>query len=143
MFENVYRVSTVSPTVDEKTIVSLESKIRVPLPRGYREYLTNFGRGELCDLLQVLVPREVREYSRQLRIHLADAIRKGWFQPGDFTDEDIGEAVVFAASAEGDRFVCCPRCGSDLFEIPRQSNVIELVRGGILGAVRLSVQRMK
>jgi hypothetical protein len=146
MFQSVYRVSTTGPTVPAQDVDALARELGLPLPAGYREYLMELGRGELCDFLRVRAPREVLRslnQDRESRHAWAELLREGLCESDALTDEDVAEAIVFATSAEGDDYFCCPRFGPELFELPRHDDVIASVPDGFVGAVRLSVERMQ
>jgi hypothetical protein len=143
-FDHVYRVTTLNEPVSDGEIDELEQELSVPLPIGYREYLTTLGHGELCDLLRVATPGQVRKdlAEQWLRESMVEGVTNGWWNPGVLLPEDMKTAVVFAGSAEGDLYVGCRRFGSQLFELPRHSECICPIADGLWGAVEQSVRRM-
>jgi hypothetical protein len=50
MFDFIYRVSTKSPAVPGHEVHALAHDLSAPFPVGHREYVTELGDGELCDL---------------------------------------------------------------------------------------------
>ena len=147
-FDHVYRVTELTKAeVPLAEIDSLGRDLPVPLPIGYQEYLLELGRGELCDLLRVDPPRDVRASLQPandwLRETWTQGIEGGWWKPGLLTADDLLHAVQFATSAEGDSFVSVPRFPGELFELPRHHSVIRLLPQGFFGAVQDSIVRMK
>ncbi len=59
MFENIYLVSKNLRVADTADVDRLEQEIGMPLPHGYREYVTMLGSGEYCGELIVKMPDEV------------------------------------------------------------------------------------
>ena len=144
--EDIYRVTTKNKLLSNATIDAFTKTLKVPLPVGYRDYLTILGDGELCDLLRVRTPEKIEmrwAKDKRIRDSLAEAIRQGWLKSSQLTPDDMKEAVTFATSAEGDDFICCPRFGGDLFELPRHGDTIALMKDGICDAIASSVERMK
>ncbi len=141
MFKSVYRVSTQSPVVPAAEIDALRQRLKIPLPIGYREYVTTLGDGELCDLLRVNVPQKVAPEHPDIRATLAEALREGNLESDRLSEDDLEESISFATSSNADFYVCCPRFGSDLFEIPRLFGTITHLPGGFVDAVNLSVER--
>jgi hypothetical protein len=144
-FEHVYRVTTLNPLISQGLIDALERDVPVPLPPGYREYLSCLGNGELCDLLRVRTPDEVRRHTftetweRENQVHKH---REGRWRPSALTPEDLEGAVTFADSAEGDQFVVCPRLAGRLFELPRHGDTVQEFHNGFWGVVDYSVRAM-
>jgi hypothetical protein len=145
-FEHVYRVTTLNPLVSPGSIDALQRDVPVPLPPGYREYLTSLGDGELCDLLRVRPPKLIRKYLRKElweREGQVRGLRDGWWKPCAITPEDLESAVTFADSAEGDQFVVCPRFVPRLFELPRHSDTVREHKNGFWGVVDYCVKEME
>jgi hypothetical protein len=101
------------------------------LPEGYREYLTTFGWGRMCEWLWVDRPEHVREnlpeempFRQKLWVEQWDPTELPWRNPGPLSPTDLAEAVRFGSSQEGDYFVSCPRHGNAIFMIPRHASEI-------------------
>jgi hypothetical protein len=119
------------------------------LPLGYREYLTTFGWGRMCEWLWVDKPEHVRDnlpeempLRRRLWVEQWYTNELPWLNPGPLSANDLAEAVRFGSSQEGDYFVSCPRHGNAIFMIPRHGSEIRLVEHGFFGVPELSHQVM-
>lgn len=146
-FESVYCVTTRLRLTPGEAIDNLACTLHAELPVGYRDYLMTLGKGELCDWLRVHTPEHVRADSPEelpfWRGVWAQNLEDGRYKPGPLTAADLAEAVAFASSAEGDQFVCCPRHGPALFQLPRHADAIEVVEGGFYGVAELGRRLME
>jgi hypothetical protein len=145
-FADVYRVTTKLRPVPPAEVDALARDLGVPLPDGYRGYVTTFGSGELCDLLRVWTPDFVRERigpDAWERESYVEGVRQEAWESGVLTPEDAAEAVTFGDTVEGDSFVGCPRFGGVLYELPRHHHVIRRFEDGFYGVVADTVARMR
>jgi len=156
-FDSVYRVSTRLSLPAAAEVDALAQELGMELPLGYREFVTTFGRGELCEVLHVYMPSEIRTSSgsndsererawlayktseRETLARLADDYRDRDID-SPLTPDDLEEAVVFA-SMERPMYAAARRCGQRLFEIV-DGDVWE-IGDGLHGLVELCTSRQQ
>jgi len=144
-FDHVYRISTLISPCDEATVDELATKLPIPLPKGYREYMTTLGEGELCHYLRVNTPMTVAQDSEAdawERVNLVERFGSDRIQ-SSLKTEDIQAALVFGTSAEGDTYFSCPRFPAELFEFPRHDRLIRMYNNGFWGAVQHATSCMR
>jgi hypothetical protein len=138
-FESVYRVSARNSLPSVADVEAVGRELAMDLPVGYREFVTSFGRGTLCDFLVVNMPNEIRDPHRPGELdreRLAYVAKRYKEEKREcvLTPKDIEEAVVFArAAAESPIWIACRRLGPRLFE-QVEDWVVE-VPEGIVGLV--------
>jgi hypothetical protein len=122
-FESVYRVSSRNSVPTDAEVDLLSRELSMELPLGYREYVTAFGPGTMCDFLVVKMPNDIRnpdsqkvDYDRVLLDYAAECLSQQKDQFG-LTPADIQHATIFAyASSERPFWFATRTQGMRLFE---------------------------
>jgi hypothetical protein len=98
-----------------------------PLPRGYGEFVTTFGSGDLCDVLRIWTPEEIRRRVPEYRKYVEQTLEllKG------VPRADFLNAVPIAMSIDGDEIVVCPDHPRSLFLLPRQDMWVHRLPRGL------------
>jgi hypothetical protein len=98
-FSEVYLVSDKRLAVPPREIDDLASWLPVPLPSGYRDYLTALGVGTFCDLVDVHPPKRVRDTMQEHHGFIAEYYRQFWGRgEGTLPGERAMHSVRFATS---------------------------------------------
>jgi hypothetical protein len=144
-FESVYHVSARNSLPSVVDVEALGRELAMDLPVGYREFVTSFGSGALCDFLVVNMPNEIRdprgpgEREGERLAYVAERYREKK-RECVLSPKDIEEAVVFArASAQSPIWIACRRLGPRLFELV--DDYVYEVPEGIFGLVGLCTSR--
>ena len=91
--------------VAPREIDDLASWLPVPLPSGYRDYLTTLGVGTFCDLVCIHPPKTVRDTMEEHHGFIAEYYRQFWRRgEGTLPFERAIHSVRFATSCDGDLF---------------------------------------
>jgi hypothetical protein len=145
VFESVYRVSARNSLPAIADVEALARELAMELPAGYREFVTSFGSGAVCDFLVVTMPNEIREPHGRgegdaERLALVAECYREEKREGVLTPKDVEEAVVFArASAERPIWIASRGLGPRLFE-EVDDEIVE-VPEGFFGLVPLCTSR--
>jgi len=122
-FESVYRVSARNSVPPAADVDSLGRELGMDLPIGYRDYVTSFGPGTLCNYLIVTMPNEIlnpptwlEKTNRDILAYIELCVTRPDDQSG-LTPADIEQALIFAyASAEAPIWCATRTRGTRLFE---------------------------
>jgi hypothetical protein len=133
---DIYLVSERLSQVGATSFDALEASLGIPLPLGYREYLTQLGAGEFSGVLHVYPPEQVKshlDYWKETGVEiLIDGLQVGMLNRGVLSAKKLRESVMFGHTDNGDKFVSTPSAGDALFAIPRDSPTIRSLRHGFL-----------
>ncbi len=134
--DDIYLVSERLNRVAAASFEALATSLGVPLPLGYREYLTQLGVGEFSGFLHVHSPEQVKSdlaYWRETGVEiLVDGLQVGMLNRGVLSAKKLRESVIFGHTDNGDKLVSTPSAGEALFAIPRDSPTIRSLRHGFL-----------
>ena len=134
-FRDIYFASDKLDPVPSGEVAAFEGWLRerfgLPLPPGYREYVTRLGVGTYCDLIQVHPPADVMgEF---------EPIGKLWGTHffweagrGVLSEDQVERSFAVATSVDGDEIVCCPGRPGELFVLPRHDDHIYRMPAGLL-----------
>ena len=118
--DKIYVVNQAAHLPDTSQIETLETAVGSALPKGYQEFIMEYGGGELNTFLYLLAPEEVLKATAEWHETLVC----------DFWDEDAGlsqdlrsQAYVLAYSIDSDLFVFHAE-KEGIFCLPRQDNQI-------------------
>jgi hypothetical protein len=122
-FADTYLVTDKLLTIPEREIELLERHFGMPIPKGYREFMTQLGLGEYCDFVRVYPPlRILTEY---------EAARQRWQE--DFCwhggahvlpREEVIQSVLIGDTIDGDQIITSPRIPAQLFVLSRHDDKI-------------------
>lgn len=123
MFEDVYRVSTKKVEVSADEVDALAKQLQIPLPLGYKEFITTFGNGDYCNNILVWTPNEVVEETKNARG--AWGVSLEWLKLDyiGLTEEQLLESFLFAISENRDDIIFHPAFPNDLFVLARGDDV--------------------
>jgi hypothetical protein len=117
--------------VSDAEVDSLEAALGIPMPAGYREYLTRLGDGYLFTLLRVLPPAEILA---QLDEH-RERMSAYWFwDPGDsgFGQLEAMTSIPVADTLDGTVIVIWPDDPSHLYVLDRDGDLVVAIQPDIL-----------
>lgn len=135
---DVYLVTNRLKRVPASSLDALEKSVAMPLPLGYREYLTRFGIGRFSGFLTVKSPQQVKKqlaYWRDSELGaevVVDGMNVGLYSSRVLSAKKVRESCQFATTDNGDVFVSTPSCGKLLFVILDGGPSIRNLRHGFL-----------
>jgi hypothetical protein len=142
MHQNVYLVSKKLQTVSPADLDSLEASLGVPLPLGYRQYMTTLGEGTYSDCVYAFVPAKVRESQTQKQNMFGGTDPHGWFWPGNdqvLTYQEAMAGIYCGVTNDGDLLIYCPHKNSRLFLLPRHDPTIHWLPSGFNDPMEWSI----
>lgn len=116
-WSDIYVVSTKRRLATESEIDIFEQASGT-LPDGYRDFVTEFGFGDLNDVRLVL-PEQLSEETALLREHLQEWVwgRQDNNEPIIIPPSSVNDGVPFAESSWGDCYFCSPSQPSVLWHL--------------------------
>lgn len=133
-FRDVYLVSDKLDPTPPGEIAAFEGWLRerfdLPLPPGYREYMTTLGAGTYCDLVRVfrpaLVMTDFTPIGKLWGKHFFWEAGRGVLSEGQ-----VERSFPVARTVDGDDIVCCPDHSGELFVLPRHDHHIYRLPAGL------------
>jgi hypothetical protein len=127
-FDDVYLVSDKLEIVPGSEIDALVEQLGMPLPQGYREYMTTLGVGDYCDFIRVYPPERILKEHEETRRRRDQ--HYFWEKGHDvLSKEQVLECVIFADSIGSDEIIAHPRVPDRLYVLPRHDDDIYWVPG--------------
>lgn len=127
-------------------VATLEAELGLSMPPGYEHFVTTYGEGTFCDMLQICSPARVRRLLAEFRERWAEF----WFWDGLITQAEMADAVVVADTDAGDEFVlhpgheqlmCLPRDDERVY--PVGSTLTELIDWYCTSGVLIRPERVR
>lgn len=128
-FDDVFLLSDKLQIPGEAELTDLSTKLLMPLPLGYADFMRKLGTGLYCDLVRVYPPdRILRDYAE---------VQRRWDQyffwdkgADVLTKDQVLQCVIFADSIDGDEIIAHPDFPGRLFVLPRQDISIYSIPSG-------------
>jgi hypothetical protein len=119
-FEELYLVSTRVAPLDGAAVDALLAECEIGPPGGYREFLTRFGLGEVCNFLSMRAPDEVRQWRREVGVFMLDEglfeiAAEQWTACG-VTFEQYRRGVELWSTNQRPTYLALPGHGARVFE---------------------------
>lgn len=129
-FENVFLTDDALSKPHEADVVALQQRLQIPLPVGYREYITTLGEGNYCNNVTVLPPDAIRcgnEIVDWRELFWEDTSgRHFYWEPGRdvLSYNEVLESNCFAVTDDGDYIVQHAKNPERPFVLPRFSDTV-------------------
>jgi hypothetical protein len=126
VFDRVVLVTRHVEPVPGAAVDELIGELGMPLPSGYREFITRFGEGSYADLFRLYPPDRIRADLAEMRARWAEF----WFfdQSADLlASHEAQEAVPIGDTFDGDELVVHPKRDDVVFILPRHVDRIATV----------------
>jgi hypothetical protein len=115
-------------------VEDLEANLNVPMPVGYKEYVTMLGLGNYCYYIRVDMPSEILSGYEEYR----DSLREYWFwEMGKdiLTKEKALESIKIGETIDGDAIIFHPSRSDELFVLPRHDDMLHLIGSSLYEAI--------
>lgn len=159
MFEHV-KISGEAKPVPVAEVDGLEKRLETGFPKGYREFVTRFGKGVLGDTYLILTGEaldaelddEDKEVGCDIRVYLPEQIldavdgldgwreriEEYWFWDAGadvLSKERALECIIIGDTTVGDELAFHPSNPDRIYILPRDEDGIFAVDGGLTGAI--------
>ena len=132
MFNNFKIVGDVAPA-SEAEVSDAENSLGAKFPTGYREYVTRFGQGILGGYIRIYPPTILVDGNNRLQ-EWRKRIEEYWFwRQGEtvLPKHKALECIIVGDTLDGDELVFHPDQPNKIYVLPRHSEKIFVVRGGL------------
>ncbi len=118
-----YLVTNKLTLIQEEEIVLLEKHFGLPVPMGYREYMTSLGAGLYCDLVRIYRPLRILTEYQDARQRWRDNFL---WNSGTriLSREQVFQSVLFGDTIDGDQIIVAPHEPFKLFVLSRHDDSI-------------------
>ncbi len=111
--------------ISAEEVKAFEEEFWVKFPKGYLEYITNFGEGVLAETIRIYPPRRIKEELPVWRQRIKDY----WFwneEPRLLPKERALEAIVLGDTLNGDELIFHPSFPEKIFILPHEDESVIL-----------------
>ena len=132
MFQE-YSVKGAPAPIAGEDVDALASRLGVQLPAGYRDFMTRFGKGDIACYVRIYPPAEITDSDNSVEAW-RERVDRYWFwdQGADILSKAKAlECVIIADTFDGDEVVFHPTEPDRLYILPRYSEKIYAVDGGV------------
>ena len=134
-FENVKIIAPYEVTLATLgEVETVEAKLGVSFPEGYKEYVTIFGRGHYCNYIRVNMPSEILSGYEEYRKFLDEY----WFWDMGaevLTKKRAIESIKIGETIDGDVIIFHPSKSDELFVLPRHDDMLYRIGSNLYEAV--------
>ena len=127
---DIFLVSNKLNVAQTGDVDELESRFGCPFPVGYREFVCTLGEGIFCNLVRVYLPSRILNENSDFQKRWAEYFPWGEGHP-NLPKEKIVESIVIADTLNGDEFVFHPGVKDAVFRLPRHSDDVSMIAGGL------------
>ena len=137
LFDRVVLVSRHVVPVPGEAVDALQRELGMPLPPGYRAFITRFGEGDYADLFRIYPPERILSGLPAARALWAEQWypdqqgKLHWFFEGSehlLRPDEMAHAVLIGDTFDGDELVIHPAHPGRLYLLPRHADLIVTVR---------------
>lgn len=134
MFESFEPTSPLTP-VTHNEVDRVEAELGSRFPKGYREYVTRFGRGVIGGLVRVYAPADIVAGSTGVR-EWRNRIDEHWFwNTGPLTKARALECIILGDTVGGDELVFHPDAPDTIYVLAHDFDESYLAGDGLEAAL--------
>jgi hypothetical protein len=129
-FADTYLVNQKLTLVAEREIDLLEKHFHMPVPDGYREFMTTLGVGLYCDFVRVYPPLRILMQCEELR-HLWSENFSWIAGERVLSRDEVVQSVIVGDTIDGDQIIGCPKYPGRVFVLSRHDDTICVMDEGL------------